>query len=66
MNSECNTNTINVRPNAQRATRRAARSVANAVPWRLAHRDYFLPKASGRVNGGTAPPTLSAHTSGPL
>ena len=39
---------------------------ANAVPWRLAHRDYFLAKAPGHVNGGTAPPTLSAHTRWPL
>jgi hypothetical protein len=39
---------------------------ANAVPWRLAHRDYFLAKAPGHVNGGSAPPTLSAHTREPL
>ena len=39
---------------------------ANAVPWRLAHRDKFEAKASGHVNGGTAPPTLSAYTRWPL
>jgi hypothetical protein len=39
---------------------------ANAVPWRLAHRDNFSAKAPGHVNGGSAPPTLSAHTRWPL
>ena len=39
---------------------------ANAVPWRLAHRDNFSAKAPGHVNGGTAPPTLSAYTRWPL
>src|SRR5450759_2353987 len=39
---------------------------ANAVPWRLAHRDNFAAKAPGHVNGGSAPPTLSAHTRWPL
>jgi len=39
---------------------------ANAVPWRLAHRDNFAAKAPGHVNGGTTPPTLSAHTRWPL
>ena len=39
---------------------------ANAVPWRLAHRDKFVAKVPGHVNGGTAPPTLSAYTRWPL
>ena len=39
---------------------------ANAVPWRLAHRENFAAKAPGHVYGGSAPPTLSAHTRGPL
>jgi hypothetical protein len=39
---------------------------ANAVPWRLAHRENFAAKAPGLVNGGSAPPTLSAHTREPL
>jgi hypothetical protein len=39
---------------------------ANAVPWRLAHRENFAAKAPGHVNGGSAPPTLSAHTREPL
>ena len=39
---------------------------ANAVPWRLAHRDKFVAKVPRHVNGGTAPPTLSAYTRWPL
>jgi len=39
---------------------------ANAVPWRLAHQDKFVAKVPGLVNGGTAPPTLSAYTRWPL
>jgi hypothetical protein len=39
---------------------------ANAVPWRLAHRENFAAKAPGHVNGGSVPPTLSAHTREPL
>jgi hypothetical protein len=39
---------------------------ANAVPWRLAHREKFATKAPGHVNGGSAPPTLSAYTRWPL
>ena len=39
---------------------------ANAVPWRLAHREKFAAKAPGHVNGGSAPPTLSAYTRWPL
>jgi hypothetical protein len=39
---------------------------ANAVPWRLAHRENFASKAPGHVNGGSVPPTLSAHTREPL
>ena len=39
---------------------------ANAVPWRLAHREKFAAEAPGHVNGGSAPPTLSAYTRWPL
>jgi hypothetical protein len=39
---------------------------ANAVSWRLSHRDNLVAKVSGPVTGGRTPPTLSAHTSGPL
>ena len=39
---------------------------ANAVPWWLAHREKFAAKAPGHVNGGSAPPTLSAYTRWPL
>jgi len=30
------------------------------------HREKFAAKAPGHVNGGSAPPTLSAHTREPL
>jgi hypothetical protein len=39
---------------------------ANTEPWWLARRDSFSAKAPGHVNGETTPPTLSAHTRGPL
>jgi len=40
--------------------------LAKIAPWWLAHRDNFLAKAPGHVNGWAAPPTLSAHTRWPL
>jgi len=40
--------------------------LAKIAPWCLAHRDNFLAKAPGHLNGGSAPPTLSAHTRFPL
>jgi hypothetical protein len=40
--------------------------LAKIAPWCLARRDNFSAKAPGLVNGGTAPPTLSAHTRWPL
>ena len=52
MNSEIDLTTLNVRPSPRRTNRRAARSLANAVPWRLAHRDNLVAKAPGLVTGG--------------
>ena len=39
---------------------------ANAVPWRLAHRDNFPAKEPGLITDGLTPPTLSAYTRWPL
>jgi len=40
--------------------------LAKIAPCWLARRDKFLAKVPGLVNGVAAPPTLTAHTSGPL
>jgi hypothetical protein len=40
--------------------------MAKIAPWWLARRDNFLAKVPGLVTGVAAPPTLTAHTSGPL
>ena len=56
--------TLDYKPTRKELT--AAARFANAVPWRLAHRDNLVAKVSGPVTGGRTPPTLSAHTSGPL
>ena len=40
--------------------------LAKITPWWLAHRDNLKAKAPGLVNGGSAPPTLTAYTREPL